>query len=101
MNDIKQSTHSKIMNSVVKQSNKMYESTISLNYLSRVNKSGCCPRDAGGGHLSFRHFESVEEYIKHYRDNKPNSLNASASQETAGSMDQCEKDTAEEEINYP
>lgn len=31
----------------------------------------------GEGHLRFRHFESVKEHIRYYRENKPNSLHLS------------------------
>lgn len=42
---------------------------MSLSYLSRLGRGG-----AGEGHLRFRHFESVGEHIRYYRENKPNSL---------------------------
>lgn len=42
---------------------------MSLGYLSRLGRGGAGER--------FRHFESVEEHIRYYRDNKPNSLHIS------------------------
>ena len=55
---------------------------ISLGYLSKLGRGG-----EGEAHLRFRHFESVEEHIKYYRENKPNSLHC---QDTPGSGQQQE-----------
>lgn len=63
---------------------------ISLGYLSKLGRGG-----EGAAHLRFRHFETVEEHIKYYRENKPNSLHLSANQD-AGQQQEAARPAVEE-----
>jgi hypothetical protein len=68
---------------------------ISLGYLSKLGRGG-----EGQAHLRFRHFESVGEHIKYYRENKPNSLHPPASQgpPSSGQRQQEVVSSAEEDM---
>lgn len=68
LNDLRQLTNRRAFHSTAKQTNRRCDTTISLSYLSRSGKS------TNDGQLRFHHFERVDEHIKHYRENKPNSL---------------------------
>ncbi len=74
LSDLKQPavTQRKILPSLVKCPKR--GSTVSLGYLSR----SCTASDS---RCKFRHFATIAEHIRHYRENKPNSLYDPAEQE--------------------
>lgn len=78
LNELRQSTRCK---TTARGPGRRYDE-ISLGYLSKLGRGG-----EGEAHLRFRHLESVEEHIKYYRENKPNSLHLSASQDTGQQQD--------------
>ena len=80
LSDLKQPAvvQRKILPSLVKCPKRGYGSTVSLGYLSR----NCAPTD--NERWRFRHFATVAEHIRHYRENKPNSLYEPAEQEQDG-----------------
>ncbi len=65
LSEVRQSTRCS-KPTTAKPHGRKYDDSISLGYLSRAGQ--------GDGHLRFSHLESVEEHMRHYRENKPNSL---------------------------
>ena len=89
LNDLKQLANRKSLPSIARQPSKRCDGPMSLSYLSRSGKSTA-------GELRFRHFESVDEHIKHYRENKPNSLYPPAAETEQESKAECGEELAAE-----
>ena len=73
LSDLKQPStvaQRKILPSLVKCSKRGQGSTVSLGHISRTS----CHSVQAEDRLKFRHFATVNEHIRHYRENKPNSL---------------------------
>ena len=84
LSDLKQHAvpHRKTLPSLVKCPKR--GSTVSLGYLSR----SCAAKEEL---CKFRHFVTVAEHIRHYRQNKPNSLYEPAEQESAAQAGDAEE----------
>ena len=67
-----------------KQPSERSKGSFSLGYLTRSGKSANhhpASANVGAGQLRFHHFDCVEDHIKHYRVNKPNTLHSPSSPE--------------------
>lgn len=69
------------------------EGALSLGYLSRSGKN----TGTAAGSLQFHHFNSVEEHIKYYRENKPNSLYSPSTETTQPQQEEGELATEPEQ----